>query len=366
MSLGDRIHIEVGGEKTVAGLWKKLEDLFTKKSMAKRLATKKKLYTLQMEEGSSISDHINAFNKIILDLEDINVKIEDEDKTVILLCSFLSSYEHLVDTLIYGRQALTMVDVKETLSSKAATKKESKEAEGLMARGRSEKKENNRGKQKRYKSRPKNKKCLTCHKEGHFKKDCPDRKNKSRDMKEKTGDATVASESIESNGYDSAEVLIVTNDQTRSKWVLDSDCSFHMCPNKNLFINYESYDGGVVVMENDAMCKVVGRGIIRLKMFDGIIRELVDVRYVPNLKRNLISLGMLDKMGCFVKFESDTLKVMRGSIVLMKESLINGLYVLQGTVIIGDVGISNQNLDKTILWHLRLSHMSEKGYREFE
>ncbi|KAH9801673.1 hypothetical protein KPL71_001112 [Citrus sinensis] len=227
-----------------------------------------------MEEGSSISDHINAFNKIILDLEDINVKIEDEDKTMILLCSFLSSYEHLVDTLIYGRQALTMVDVKETLSSKAATKKESKEAEGLMARGRSEKKENNRGKQKRSKSRPKNKKCLTCHKEGHFKKDCPDRKNKSRDMKEKTGDATVASESIESNGYDSAEVLIVTNDQTRSKWVLDSDCSFHMCPNKNLFINYESYDGGVVVMENDAMCKVetlsIACYIVNMSPYSGI------------------------------------------------------------------------------------------------
>ena len=286
--------------------------------MAKRLATKKKLYTLQMEERSSISDHIDAFNKIILDLEDINVKIEDEDNAMILLCSLPSSYKHLVDTLMHGRQTLTMIDVKETLSSKATTKKESREAGGLMARGRSEKKESYKGKQKRSKSRPKNKKCFHCHKEGHFKKDCLERKNKSRDVQEKTGDAVVASESIESDGYDSAGVLIVTNDQNRGKWVLDSGCSFHMCPNKNLFIIYEVYNGGLVVMGNDAMCKVVGRGIIRLRMFDGMTRELVDVRHVPDLKRNLISIGMLDKMGCLVKLEAGTLKVIKGSMVLMK------------------------------------------------
>ena len=328
LSLSNGVLREVGGEKTAAVLWKKLEDLYTKKSIAKRLATKKKLYTLQMEEGSSITDYIDAFNKIILDLEDINVKIDDEDKAKILMCSLPSSFEHLVDTLIYRRQTLTMVDVKETLSSKAATRRESREVEGLIARGRSEKKESNKGKKKISKSRSKNMKCFHCHKEGHFKKDCPEKKNKPKDTREKTGDAAVASKSQEYDGYDSARVLLVTDDQARGNWVLDSSCSFHMCPNKNLFLNFEAYDGGVIVMGNNTICKVVEKGIIRLKMLDGMTRELANVRHVPDLKRNLISLGMLDKMGCLVKMESGTLKVMSGSIVLMKGSLSNGLYVL--------------------------------------
>ncbi|KAH9670612.1 hypothetical protein KPL70_017043 [Citrus sinensis] len=396
LSLGDGVLREVGGEKTVAGLWKKLKDLYTKKSMAKRLATKKKLYTLQMEEGSSITYHIDAFNKIILDLEDINVKIDDEDKAMILLCSLPSSYENLVDTLMYGRQTLAIGDVKEALSSKAAIKKETRDGEGLTARGRAESRETSKNKKKRSKSRPKNLKCFHCHKEGHFKKDCPEFKNKKKrsksrpknlkcfhchkeghfkkdcpefknkknKAKEKSGDAAVASEFEESDGYDSAGVLIATNAQTKGNWVLDSGCSFHMCPNKTLFTNYETCDGGVVVMGNDSSCRVVGRGSIRLEMFDGMIRELRDVRHVPDLKRNLISLGMLDKIGCLVKLEPGTLKVLKGSMVVMKRNMSNGLYVLQESAITGDVAVSNQKTNKTMLWHMRLGHMSERGLVE--
>ena len=117
-------------------------------------------------------------------------------------------------------------------------------------------------------------------------------------------------------------------------------------------------------MGNDASCRVIGRGTIKLKMLDGTIRELTNVRHIPDLKRNLISLGMLDRMGCVIKLESGTLKVIKGSMVLMKGNLDNGLYVLQGSVVTGDVGVSNQNLNKTLLWHFRLGHMSERGLRE--
>ena len=47
-------------------------------------------------------------------------------------------------------------------------------------------------------------------------------------------------------------------------------------------------------MGNNAACKVIGIGSVRLKMSDGIIRELDNVRHIPELKRNLISLGMID------------------------------------------------------------------------
>ena len=366
LSLGDGVLREVGDQTTAAGLWKKLEDLYTKKSLTKRLCTKKRLYTLQMEEGSSLATHIDSFNRIILDLEDINVSLEEKDKAIILLSSLPPSYEHFVDTLLYGRQSISMADVKDSLSSKEVTKRaETKAREGLMARGRPEKKDYNKGK-KRDKSKSKNKnlKCFHCHKEGHFKRDCPDRKNKGKERHGKNGDAAVASED---EGYDSTGVLLASETQTNSKWILDSGCSYHMCPDQNLFTTYNVFNRCEVLMGNNTMCKVVRLGTIRFKMFDGMIRELRDVRHIPDLKRNLISLGTLDQVGCSIKVEFGVMKVVRGSIVVMKGNKQNGLYVLQGTAVTGDVSISaSLGLDKTLIWHLRLGHMSEKGLKILE
>ena len=78
-------------------------------------------------------------------------------------------------------------------------------------------------------------------------------------------------------------------------------------------------------MGNNATCKVIRISSIRLKIYDGIIRELDGVRHVLELKRNLNSLGVLDKAGCSIKVKSSALKVIRGSMVLMKGEMQNGL-----------------------------------------
>ena len=67
-----------------------------------------------------------------------------------------------------------------------------------------------------------------------------------------------------------------------------------MCPNKEFFKIFENMNGGKVLLGNNLACKVAGIGTISLKMFDGVTRDLHHVRYVPELKGNLISLGMVD------------------------------------------------------------------------
>ena len=53
-------------------------------------------------------------------------------------------------------------------------------------------------------------------------------------------------------------------------------------------------------------------------MFDGIASMLVDVKHVPDLKRNLISLSTLDSKGYKCTGEGGTLKVSKGVLVVMK------------------------------------------------
>ncbi|GJS81557.1 retrovirus-related pol polyprotein from transposon TNT 1-94 [Tanacetum coccineum] len=58
----------------------------------------------------NLSEHIDEFNKLIGDLANINVDIDDEDHALMLLTSLPSSYDNFVDTLLNGRESLTLED----------------------------------------------------------------------------------------------------------------------------------------------------------------------------------------------------------------------------------------------------------------
>jgi hypothetical protein len=103
------------------------------------------------------------------------------------------------------------------------------------------------------------------------------------------------------------------------QWLLDSSASNHMCLHRHWFITYQSIDDGVVYMGNDISSKVVGIGSIRIKMFDGTIEILTDVRHVPELRKNLISLGVLDTGGYKTIVQGGVMKVYKGILLVMKE-----------------------------------------------
>ena len=42
---------------------------------------------LRMIEGTSILSHLDKFDSLVMDLENIDAKIDDEDKALLLLCS---------------------------------------------------------------------------------------------------------------------------------------------------------------------------------------------------------------------------------------------------------------------------------------
>lgn len=96
----------------MAGLWLKLESLYMTKSLTNRLYLKQCLYILRMREDMSLKAHLDKFNKIIMDLKNIDIKIDDEDQAIIILCHLLTLYEYFVTTLLYENYTISMEDVK--------------------------------------------------------------------------------------------------------------------------------------------------------------------------------------------------------------------------------------------------------------
>jgi len=64
------------------------------------------------------------------------------------------------------------------------------------------------------------------------------------------------------------------------------------------------------------------------------VHELKEVRYVPKLKKNIISVGVLKAFGLEIS-DRDVLKMLRGSMVVMKGVRHNYLYYLKGSTITG-------------------------------
>ena len=128
-----------------------------------------------------------------------------------------------------------------------------------------------------------------------------------------------------------------------------------MTPKKDWFDTYKPYNGGMVQMGNDATCSVIGIGTVKIKMFDGVVRVLNNVKHVPNLRKNLISLRVLDDLGYSYSSNGGIMKITKGALMVMKGQKISTLYRLIGNTIVGRVAIITpveSSIDDTKLWHM--------------
>nr|KYP51415.1 Retrovirus-related Pol polyprotein from transposon TNT 1-94 [Cajanus cajan] len=118
---------------------------------------------------------------------------------------------------------------------------------------------------------------------------------------------------------------------------MDTGASYHMTFNKKLFNSFKEWNGSVKLGDDEEL-GVKGSGVVQIKMYDGMVRTF-DAWYVPGLRKNLISIGTLDKQGYSFSGNDRHITVSKGALVVMKE----------------------QHVDNTKLWHCRLGHMSERG-----
>ncbi|GJW85091.1 zinc finger, CCHC-type containing protein [Tanacetum coccineum] len=370
LCLGDRVLREVTKETTAAGIWTKLTSLYMTKSLANRLYLKKKLYTYYMSPGTKLGDHIDEFNKLILDLANIDIEIEDEDQALMLLTSLPSSYENFVETLLYGRESLTMEDVLATLNSRELKKRtegtKEETGDGLYVRGRSDHSgKAHSGGSSRFKSRggTSKLKCFICHSEGHLKRDCPMKKS-SGFVKKGKRDQDSDSSDDEGNAYFGEALVVVGNDEM-AELVMDSGGSYHMTHRRDFLYDFKVVDGGLVQLGDNRTCTIKGTGKVKIQLHDGSSFILEDVRYVPGLRRSLISLGTLEKEGYTVKMQMGRIKVIKGCQVMMTGiRKKNCVYTLEANVM--TFGVQKHGCPKQVGLKQLSSKQGAQGDRKDE
>ncbi|GJY18716.1 retrovirus-related pol polyprotein from transposon TNT 1-94 [Tanacetum coccineum] len=284
LCLGDQVLLEVTKETSAAGIWTKLSSLYMTKSLANRLYLKKKLYTYYMSLGTKLGDHIDEFNKLILDLANIDIEIEVEDQTLMLLTSLPSSYKNFVETLLYGRESLTIEDVLATLNSRELKKRtegaKEETSDGLYVRGRS----NHLGKAHYggsllFKSRggTGKLKCSICHSEGHLKRVCP--------MKRSSG---VVKKGKRDQDSDSSN---------------DEGGSYHMTHKRDFLYDFKVVDGGSVQLGDNWTCTIKGTWKVKIQLHDRSSCILKDVR-IKVIKGCRVMMTGIKKKNCVYTLEA--------------------------------------------------------------
>jgi len=254
-----------------------------------------------MVEGSDLSQHINVFNQVINDLNRVDVKLEDEDKALMLLNSLptYTTYDNLVTTPTWGKESLELEDVIGVLLAfhqRTKVSDDSFQAEWLIVkgnqeRGRSSNKGGWNGKNSRSKYRTrKDVSFYKCSKKWHIKWDCIDQK-KNKDNENEGSSRSVNIVEDDSDAADGYMLFVVSNSEYPvNPWILDSTFSFHVTSNRDLFDTYMLVNSDILTMGSGAHWKITGICNIRVKMFDGMVRTLCDLKHAPDVEKNLISL----------------------------------------------------------------------------
>ena len=117
-----------------------------RKNLTNKLYVKKQLYSLHMKEGSDLLEHLNTFNILNTQLSSFRVNYENEDKALLLLASLPTSFDHLVTTLMYGKETIVLEEVTSALLSHIKMKQDGdgSQANGLIVKFES----SNRGRSK--------------------------------------------------------------------------------------------------------------------------------------------------------------------------------------------------------------------------
>ena len=75
-----------------------------------------------MAEGSSLTSHLSTFKELVYNLENMDVKYEEDDLALFLLSSLPDSYSHFCDTIMYSRDTLVLDNLITVLDSKEKMK----------------------------------------------------------------------------------------------------------------------------------------------------------------------------------------------------------------------------------------------------
>ncbi|KAL0366108.1 UNVERIFIED_CONTAM: Retrovirus-related Pol polyprotein from transposon TNT 1-94 [Sesamum radiatum] len=393
LNLSDSVIRKVGKLETAKELWDRLEELFTETSLPSKLFLLEKFFRYKLDLSKNIDENVDEFTKLVQDIKLTGDKNIDDYTPIVLLNAIPETYSDVKAAIKYGRDNVSLDTVINGLKSKEMDIKTNKTNQstsevnfvrgrtknrnpdykyrkGGRSRSRSKSRSKSRGRDERPRDdryrdeKPRDDKyrerrCYNCGGRGHYIKDCRKPKRDNRNNSKHDGDD--ANFVSDSNGevYMISDINNVQSSVNMHEWLIDSGCSFHMSPYKEIFSNYKTDNFGFVAMANEKLCGIKGLGDVCVTFDNGYTLTLKNVRHVPDLCHNLMSCSALEEEGLEGRWGRGVMKIMKGALNVFKAERKRNLYMCSVKYDCFTASVSVD--DKASLWHRRLGHISLKG-----
>lgn len=342
-------------------LWEILENTYQSRGPARKATLLKRLILMKMKENSDVHDHINKFMDTVDKLNALEIEINSELLSVMMLYSLPSSYD-VFRVAIETRDSLPSPEelkvkiIEENQARSANGENHSAVNEGALYSKFHKNSPRNSDKgytfSKNNASIPRQSefkfRCYKCNKLGHKAKEC-----RIKNFKPKS-DSTFKVEHYE-------ETMFI-NEKNRTMWCLDSGSTSHMCSQKSQFTELNSKENTkcLKLAAENQTTEIFGKGFVKLNT-DYRTINLSDTLYIPSLTSNLLSVSKITDKGFKVLFEKNIASVYDDTgDVILKAKKNNGLYYVVSRNSQEHLETSKNAVESEIQkWHIKLGHMNE-------
>ncbi|KAJ9557826.1 hypothetical protein OSB04_012440 [Centaurea solstitialis] len=149
-------------------------------------------------------------------------------------------------------------------------------------------------------------------------------------------------------------------------WAIDTGSGNHICNHLQGFTRRKTLrkDRSNLRVGEGTPLIAEAVGSYSLSLPSGLVLELDNCYYIPNMIKNVLSFDLLVDQGFYYKYDYKMISVFKDNIFYFKATPVNGLYTVNlqdNSSEIYHISKRSKDIeDQTYLWHCRLGHINKK------